>query len=127
MFSVGVGRLSQLPRCASDVARPAVVERNDQQPWRPYEDTNLATSPSAEQPARPGLFLEYLSRLAEISSDVVNTFYAPSERFTSQGLASTYAKYQEWYRNLPDCFRLENTTLPHVLTLHMYYYDSVLQ
>lgn len=71
--------------------------------------------------------MEYMSRLSEISSEVVNAFYAPHERFTSRRLAATYAQYQEWHRNLPDCFRIENTTLPHVLTLHMYYYDCVLQ
>lgn len=127
MFSVGVGRLSQLPKSAADVSRPNIASHIDDQPWRPYEDTNLAGSPNAEQPARPNLFLEHLSRLNEISSDVVNAFYAPQERFTSRRLATTYAQYQEWYRNLPDCFRMENTTLPHVLTLHMYYYDAVLQ
>lgn len=127
MFSVGVGRLSQLPRCAADIQRPSINSRIDEQPWRPYEENGLSGSPSAEQPARPALFLEYLSRLSEISSEVVNAFYAPQERFTSRRLATTYAQYQDWYRSLPDCFRLENTTLPHVLTMHMYYHDAVLQ
>lgn len=95
--------------------------------WRPYEDTNMSLSPSAEQPGRSMLFKDQLSSLSEIASDMVNTFYAPRERFTSRQLAATYAQYQSWYQNLPDCFRLENTSLPHVLVLHMYYYGCVLQ
>lgn len=127
MFSVGVGRVSQLPRSAADIPRPAISARADEQIWKPYEDTNLSSAPSAEQPGRPALFLEYLSRLSEISSDVVNAFYAPHEKFTSRRLGATYAQYREWHRDLPDCFRIQNTTLPHVLALHMYYFDSVLQ
>jgi hypothetical protein len=99
----------------------------ENQPWRPYEDSSLSASPIAEQPEQPMLFMEELSKLSELASDMVNTFYAPQERFTSRQLAATYAKYQEWYENLPYAFRLENTTLPHVIVLHMYYYACVLQ
>ena len=72
------------------------------------------------------LFTEQLSKLSELASDMVNTFYAPRERFTSRKLAHTYTQYQEWYRDLPSAFRLENTSLPHVIVLHMYYYACVL-
>lgn len=72
-------------------------------------------------------FKDQLSKLSELASDMVNTFYAPRERFTSRRLAATYAQYQSWYQNMPDVFRLENTSLPHVLVLHMYYYGCVLQ
>ncbi|KAK3069519.1 hypothetical protein LTR53_012082 [Teratosphaeriaceae sp. CCFEE 6253] len=61
-----------------------------------------------------------------MASDMVNTFYAPRERFTSRRLAAAYAQYQDWYNNLPDAFRLQNTALPHVLVLHMYYFACVL-
>lgn len=125
--SVGFGRLSQLPRSAADIQKPSVNDRTEALAWRPYEDANLALSPSAEQPARPMVFVEHLSKLSELASDMVNTFYAPQERFTSRRLAATYAQYQEWYHSLPDAFRLENSSLPYVLVLHMYYYACVLQ
>lgn len=73
------------------------------------------------------LFQNCLSELNEMASDMVNTFYAPQERFTSRRLATAYAQYQEWRQNLPDAFKLENTSLPHVLVMHMYYYACVLQ
>lgn len=125
--SVGFGRLSQLPRAAADVSRPPISERTEGRTWRPYEDSNLTASSPVEQPLQPMLFTEQLSRLSELASDMVNTFYAPQERFTSRKLASTYTQYQEWYRNLPEEFRLENASLPHVIILHMYYYACVLQ
>lgn len=87
----------------------------------------MALSPSAEQPARPMLFVEQYSKLCEIASDMVNTLYAPQERFTSRRLAAQYAQYQEWYRDLPGAFQLENTSLPYVLVLHMVYHTCVLQ
>ncbi|KAI7002078.1 hypothetical protein KC359_g210 [Hortaea werneckii] len=110
----------------ADIQKPSVNDRSEAQTWRPYEDTNLSLSPSAEQPARPMSYVHHMSTLSELASDMVNTFYAPQERFTSRRLAATYKQYQEWYANLPDAFRLENTSLPHVLVLHMYYYACVL-
>lgn len=88
---------------------------------------NLTMSSNAEQPTRPMQFVDQMSRLSEVASDMVITFYAPQERFTSRRLAATYQQYQDWFANLPDAFRLENTSLPHVLVLHMYYYACVLQ
>lgn len=125
--SVGVGRLSQLPRAAADISKPSIQDRTENQTWRLYEDTNLGANQSTEQPARPMLFTEQISKLSELSSDMVNTFYAPQERFTSRRLAAVYAQYQDWYQHLPDAFRLENSSLPYVLVLHMYYYACVLQ
>lgn len=127
MTAVGFGRLSQLPRAAADIPKPAILDRTENQTWRPYEDANLAISPSAEQLSLSMLFVEHLSKLSELASDMVNTFYAPRERFTSRGLANAYGMFQEWHRSLPDAFRLENTALPHVLVLHMYYYACILQ
>ncbi|KAK5746384.1 hypothetical protein LTR17_000764 [Elasticomyces elasticus] len=124
--AVGFGRLSQLPRCAVDVAKPTINERLESAMWQPYHDVNMVKSPSIQQPSRPMLFVDCRSRLSELASDMVNTFYAPRERFTSRRLAATYAQYQEWYQTLPDAFRLENTALPHVLVMHMYYYACVL-
>jgi hypothetical protein len=127
MCSVGFGRLSQLPRAAADVQKPAILDRTESQIWRPYEDANLVTSPSAEQLSRSMLFTNQLSKLCELANDMVNTFYAPRDQFTSRGLANAYAMFQNWHQNLPDAFRLENSTLPQVLVLHMYYYACVLQ
>lgn len=124
--TVSLGRLSQLPRSAADIETP-LSARSETQTWSPYIDENLATSAGAEQPSRALSFKEQLSRLSEVASDMVNTFYAPREVFTSRRLAAMYGQYQTWYKNLPEVFHLQNTTLPHVIVLHMYYHTSVLQ
>lgn len=126
-FSMGVGRLAMIPRTAADVAKPIITERTESHAWIPYEDTNLAHSPYAEQPGKCLQFVEQQSKLSEIASDMLSTFYAPKEQVTSRRLAALYAGYQAWFKNLPDCFRLENTSLPQVLLLHMRYYSCVLQ
>ncbi|WPH01908.1 Hypothetical protein R9X50_00476200 [Acrodontium crateriforme] len=126
LYSVSFGRLSQLPRTAADIQKPSPQERGEHSTWKPYEDTNVILTSGSEQAAQPTLFIETYSKLSEIASDMTTSFYAPQERFTSRRLAATYAQYQDWYRELPDTFLLENTSLPHVLVLHMYYYACVL-
>lgn len=127
LCSVGLSRLSQLPRAAVDIEKPTSTEYSEAKPWRPYEDTNLCLSLSTQQPSQQITFSACLSNLSEIASEMVNTFYARREHFTSRRLAMTYAQYREWHQSLPDFFRLGNTSLPHVLVLHMYYYVCVMQ
>lgn len=93
----------------------------------PREGPVLSGSPGTEDADQSETFFEQLSRLSEIASDMVNTFYAPQERFTSRRLAARYAQYKEWYQNIPSELRLENTALPQVLALHMYFYACILQ
>ncbi|KAH9820923.1 Nitrogen assimilation transcription factor nit-4 [Teratosphaeria destructans] len=124
--AVAFRRVSQLPRAAADVQKPSVSERLDLLPWNPYEDPPLTANPAAEQPSRLFAFMNFYSRLSELSSDIVNTFYAPRKRFTSRRLYAAYAQYQEWYRSLPSFFQLENTCLPYALVLHMSHCACVL-
>ncbi|SMR60784.1 unnamed protein product [Zymoseptoria tritici ST99CH_1E4] len=124
--AVSLGRVSQLPRSAADIDTPSINARSETQSWKPYEDNDISNYSSAEQPARTLLFKDQMSKLSQLASDMVNTFYAPREQFTSRSLAAAYAQYQSWYQSLPEVFWLQNTTLPHVLVLHIYYYACVL-
>ncbi|KAK5110746.1 hypothetical protein LTR62_005623 [Meristemomyces frigidus] len=90
--SVSFGRLSLLPRAAADIPKPTMSERVEAATWRPYVEDGISMSTSSEQPARPALFVNCLSRLSELASDMVNTFYAPQERFTSRRLFRPYIK-----------------------------------
>ena len=120
------GRMSQLPPPAAVIQDLVAFDRVEDQSWQPYQDTAVA-GPQNAQRSPAMLFHEQLCRLSDLSGEMVNTFHASRERFTPRGLSATYAQYQEWYRSLPDVFRLENTSLPHVLLLHMYYHASILQ
>lgn len=124
--SIAFGRLSQLPRSAIDVEKPQIIDRIEAQPWKPYEETNSNSAP-AIQSSRPTTFLHGLSQLCEMASDMANTFYTMRESFTSRKLSATYTQYQKWYNGLPKALWLENTALPHVIVLHMYYNVCVLQ
>jgi len=95
--------------------------------WQPYEDVNLPISPSALHPMKCLLFVQHFSKLSEIINDVNLSLYAPKERFTARRLAAAYNQYQAWYSDIPEIFHLQNTAMPHVLVMHMYYYMCVLQ
>lgn len=95
--------------------------------WQPYEDANLPVSPSAVQPMKCLLFHSIQSKLSEMINDINLNLYAPRERFTPRRLASAYHQYQTWYSELPEMFQLQNTAMPHVIVLHMYYHHCVLQ
>lgn len=105
----------------------ASSEKLDTLVWKPYEDINLPVSPSALHPMKCLLFVQYLSKLSEIVNDINLNLYAPKERFTPRRLASAYNQYQAWYSELPEVFHLQNTAMPQVLVLHMYYHMCVLQ
>ena len=112
---------------AADVQKPTTVNRTELQDWVPYVDVDLSPDAHARQPGRSILFLTHLSSLSELASDMVSNFYAPREAFTSRRLAATYGQYQDWFQNLPSAFWVDNTTLPHVVVLHMYYNACILQ
>lgn len=116
-----------MPRAAADIEKPTLTERSELQTWRYYQDTNMGIKSATEQPARYMSFVHCLSDLSELASDMLNALYAPRERFTRRRLSTFYEAYQEWYRKLPPHFRIEQTSLPHVLVLHMYYYACVIR
>ncbi|CAD0017387.1 unnamed protein product [Aureobasidium pullulans] len=142
---LALGRISSIPKNAIEIdkrrfLRPRTIlypdsdmftalnsEKLDALFWQPYEDANLPVSPSAVQPMKCLLFHSHQSTLAELINDINLNLYAPRERFTPRRLASAYNQYQQWYSELPDMFQLQNTAMPHVIVLHMYYHQCVLQ
>ena len=142
---LALGRISSIPKNAIEIdkrkfLRPRTIlyhdsdtftalnsEKLDALFWQPYEDANLPVSPSAVQPMKCLLFHSHQSKLAELINDINLNLYAPRERFTPRRLASAYNQYQQWYSELPDMFQLQNTAMPHVIVLHMYYHQCVLQ
>lgn len=126
MFSVFVGRLSQLPRAAINAQMPILYDGMVGEIWQRYDDTVSSTYQQSGPSPHPALFLHLMATLTEIASDVATDLYAAREheRFTTRKLALAYDRYHEWFRQLPDVCRLEQTTLPHVMILHMLYYGK---
>ncbi|KAG9676528.1 hypothetical protein KCU99_g2659, partial [Aureobasidium melanogenum] len=123
---LALGRVSSIPKNAIEIDKPMNSEKLDALFWQPYEDANLPVSPSAVQPMKCLLFHSIQSKLAEMINDINLNLYAPRERFTPRRLASAYHQYQMWYSELPEMFQLQNTAMPHVIVLHMYYHQCVL-
>lgn len=126
LFSLFLGRFSQLPRTAIDAQRPIAFDQMASEIWQRYEDASSCAYQQSGPSPHPSLFFYLMNGLTEIASDVVEDFHArrEHERFTTRKLALAYDRYHEWFRQLPDVCRLEHTTLPHVLTLHMLYYGK---
>ncbi|KAI9880982.1 MAG: hypothetical protein M1830_009476 [Pleopsidium flavum] len=125
-WAICIGRISQLPRTAISLEKPTIVDAIEYKPWKPYVDFNVPGAPGSEEPSHTHRILRQLSLLSEIVNDTVYMFYAPRERFTSKRLLDFYARYTRWYKALPECLKLDKTSLPQVLCLHMYYHTVVL-
>ncbi|KEQ57679.1 uncharacterized protein M437DRAFT_79547 [Aureobasidium melanogenum CBS 110374] len=129
---LALGRVSSIHKNAVEIdkrrSRSSAMnsEKLDALFWQPYEDVNLPVSPSAVQPMKCLLFHNIQSKLSEMINDINLNLHAPRERFTPRRLASAYHQYQMWYSELPKMFQLQNTAMPHVIVLHMYYHQCVL-
>jgi hypothetical protein len=87
----------------------------------------MCTNQNLSQPDHGMGFMSSLSDLSAIANDMEASMRAPQRTFTSQDLHRTWKAYRDWHQSLPHHFRLEQTPLPHVLALHMYYHSCILQ
>jgi hypothetical protein len=106
VWSICVGRISQLPRAAITLDKPIL----DESPAGPQPVASPVTS---------RMFLQEFSTLTELINDNNYMFFAPEKRFTSRRLLECYDKYQQWYRNLPQQLKLESLhePQPHIIVL----------
>ena len=113
VWTIAMGRISQMPRAAITLQKPILDETA----------TSPETFPGASH-AGSGIittrmFLQELTTRSEIINDNNHMFFAPKERLTSSKLLDCYHKYQAWYRKLPASLGIETKKepQPHVLTL----------
>jgi hypothetical protein len=112
VWSLCIGRISQLPRAAITLDKPILEES--------------LSGPFAAHQLAPGtvtsrLFLQHFSTLSELVNDNNFMYFAPKERFTSRRLLDQYNKYKQWYANLPLALQLpersELKPFPHIVVL----------
>lgn len=120
-WSICVGRISQLPRAAITLDKPILEETtglSEAYPEGPYIPPGTVTT---------RMFLQEFTTLSELANDNNYMFYGPKERLTSSRLLDCYNKYQAWYRRLPSALTIEGKLEPepHILVLHMYYYNII--
>lgn len=122
-----LGRLPQLPKNTYNVPKYDVFPDEDAEPWSPYTDGGFDNS--AKQPSRTRAAGLQLSKLCEISSDLLLFFYHPNHIGRSSGksvelkkLSELHRRLEDWKKELPKEFEPKEGQLPNVILTHMFYH-----
>lgn len=117
-----LGRLPQLPKNSSNVSKFDVFPGEDAKSWSPYTDSGF--DQSSKQPSRTRAIALQLSKLCEISSDLLIFFYHPSNMGRSSGktielkkLSELHRRLEEWRKELPKEFEPKEGQLPNVILM----------
>lgn len=117
-----LGRLPQLPKNTYNVPKYDVFPDEDAEPWSPYTDSGF--DQSRRQPSRTRAVGLQLSKLCEISSDLLLFFYHPNHIGRSSGksaelkkLSELHRRLEDWKRELPNEFEPKDGQLPNVILM----------
>ncbi|KAM0249842.1 hypothetical protein ACHAQJ_008880 [Trichoderma viride] len=117
-----LGRLPQLPRNSFTVSKIDVFPDEDAALWSPFTDKGF--DESLAQPSRTRAVALHLSKICEISSDILVFFYHPSniKRASSKSLelkrlGELHQRLEEWRKNLPKEFEPKEGLLPNVILM----------
>lgn len=94
--------------------------------WSPYprhED---------HQPSHLACVFNNLSKLNELNVETTRRLYKDESRKTLSRpdmetvISSVFPRLQAWYIDLPKCIQEGQSTVPHILVLHMYYHATIM-
>ncbi|KAI1624684.1 fungal-specific transcription factor domain-containing protein [Exophiala viscosa] len=121
-----LGRQPQLQLPNITVKRPDVFPSEDSEMWSPYTDSGIIQAHA--QPARTRAVALQLSKLAEISSDLLISFYNPqqldkplSKQAELKKLTDLHTRLEAWKQGLPTEMEPKEGQLPQVLLMHMFF------
>ena len=121
-WSSYLGRIPQLP--VSNITAPKYDVFPDEEAdiWSPYTDSGIGEKYS--QPSRTRTVALQISKLCEISSDLLNYFYHPQHLEKSVGksqelkmLSSLQTRLETWRNELPKELEAKEGQLPNVLLM----------
>ncbi|KAK4165906.1 fungal-specific transcription factor domain-containing protein [Cladorrhinum sp. PSN259] len=122
-----LGRLPQIPKSSYSVQKYDVFPDEDAEMWSPYTDSGF--DQSSQQASRTRAASLQLSKLCEISSDLLLFFYHPSHIGRSSGkyvelkkLSELHRRLEDWKKELPAEFEPKEGQLPNVILMHMFYH-----
>ncbi|KAI1408884.1 fungal-specific transcription factor domain-containing protein [Hypoxylon sp. FL1857] len=122
-----LGRLPQLPKNSYSVPKYDVFPDEDAESWCPYTDGGF--DESAKQPSRTRTIGLQLSKLCEISSDLLLFFYHPNHIGRSSGksvelkkLSELHRRLEDWRKELPKELEPKEGQLPNVILMHMFFH-----
>ncbi|KAI0378777.1 fungal-specific transcription factor domain-containing protein [Hypomontagnella monticulosa] len=122
-----LGRLPQLPKNSYSVPKYDVFPDEEAEPWCPYTDAGF--DEPAKQPSRTRTIGLQLSKLCEISSDLLLFFYHPTHIGRSSGksvelkkLSELHRRLEDWRKELPKELEPKEGQLPNVILMHMFFH-----
>jgi hypothetical protein len=117
-----LGRIPLLPNGSFNVSKYEVFPDEDSELWAPFPDTGV--DQSLAQPSRIRASALQMSKLCEISSDLLIFFYHPNHLGRSSGravelkkLSELHRRLEEWRRQLPMEFEPKEGQLPNVILM----------
>ncbi|CCF41115.1 fungal specific transcription factor [Colletotrichum higginsianum] len=122
-----MGRLPQIPKNSYNVPKYDVFPGEDAELWAPYTDTGF--DQTSKQPSRTRAVGLQLSKLCEISSDLLLFFYHPNHIGRSSGksielkkLSELHRRLEDWRKELPKELEPKEGQLPNVILVHMFFH-----
>jgi hypothetical protein len=104
------------------VKKPEVFPSEDSEMWSPYTDSGVIHAHA--QPARTRAVALQLSKLAEISSDLLTSFYNPTQidkplpkQTELKRLSHVHTRLEAWRQSLPTEMEPKEGQLPQVLLM----------
>jgi hypothetical protein len=111
-----------LPLSSITTPKPDVFPDEDSDLWSPYTDSGLVQAHT--QPARTRAVALYISKLSEISSDLLISFYHPTQldkpptkQAELKKLSDLHTRLEAWKKDLPQEMEPRDGQLPQVLLM----------
>ncbi|GAD98960.1 C6 transcription factor (NirA), putative [Paecilomyces variotii No. 5] len=121
-----LGRQPQLSPSNITVQKFDVFPSEDAETWSPYTDAGPIQDHT--QAARTRAVALQISKLCEISSDLLTFFYhpqpmekPPSKQAELKKLSEVHTRLEAWRKNVPKEMDPKEGQLPQVLLMHMFY------
>ena len=117
-----LGRLPQLHNTIVTVPKFEVFPNEDAETWSAVTDSGISQAHS--QPTRTRAIALQITKLCEISSDLMNFFYNPIDMDKAKGkqaelkrLSEIHMRLETWRRELPKELEPKEGGLPHMLVM----------
>ena len=117
-----LGRQPQLTTSNSNVPTIDVLPNEEAELWSPYTDSGIGHEHT--QPSRTRAVASLISRLSEISGDLLMFFYLPtsqekppSKQIELKKLSEVHTRLEAWKKNLPRELESREGQLPQVLVM----------
>ncbi|RMZ87408.1 hypothetical protein DV736_g5360, partial [Chaetothyriales sp. CBS 134916] len=121
-----LGRQPQIQMANVTIRKPEVFPTEDSEMWSPYTDSGIIQANA--QPARTRAIAIQISKLAEISGDLLTSFYNPqmldkplNRQAELKKLSDIHTRLESWKKDLPMEMEVKDSQLPQVLVMQMFY------